>query len=121
MPVARFTLHYKTRIKTQSYISFLLSLSQNSYVFKDKLAKKAVQDCLDLISALKKRPTKKAVPADKPSPDDDPQDRISPASMSLKKRPAKTCCKKIVNQFLKTQIAGQPSRLAVSVSIYREY
>ena len=97
MPVARITLHYKTRIKTQSYISFLLSLSQNSFVFKDELAKKAVQDCLDLISALKKRPTKKAVPADKPSPDDDPQDQISPASMSLKKRPAKTYSNALAN------------------------
>ena len=30
------TLHYKTRIKTRSNISFLLSLSHNSYVFKEK-------------------------------------------------------------------------------------
>ena len=55
---------------------------------KKKPAKKAVQDCLDRISASK-RPTKKAVPAEEPSSDDDPQDRISPAPMPLKKRPAK--------------------------------
>ena len=41
MPVAPrlrpgVTLHYKTRIKTWSNISFLLSLSHNSYVFKEK-------------------------------------------------------------------------------------
>ena len=29
-------LHYKIRIKTWSNISFLLSLSHNSYVFKEK-------------------------------------------------------------------------------------
>ena len=41
MPVAPrlrpgVTLHYKTRIKTWSNISFLMSLSHNSYVFKEK-------------------------------------------------------------------------------------
>ena len=48
-----------------------------------------MQECLDRISASKKKPVKKAVPGEEPSPDDDTADRISPSAMSLKKRPAK--------------------------------
>ena len=39
------TLHYKTRIKTWSNISFLLSQSHNSYVFKEKTSNRHKLDC----------------------------------------------------------------------------
>ena len=50
MPVAPrlgpgVTIHYKTRIKTWSNISFLLSLSHNSYVFKEKTSNRHKLDC----------------------------------------------------------------------------
>ena len=48
-----------------------------------------MQECLDRISASKKKPVKKAVPVEEPSSDDDTADRISPSAMQLKKRPAK--------------------------------
>ena len=48
-----------------------------------------MQECLDRISASKKKPVKKAVPVEEPSSDDDTSDRISPSAMPLKKRPAK--------------------------------
>ena len=48
-----------------------------------------VKECLDRISASKKKPVKKAVPVEEPSSDDDSADRISPSAMPLKKRPAK--------------------------------
>ena len=47
------------------------------------------QECLDRISASKKKPVKKAMPVEEPSSDDDSADRISPFAMPLKKRPAK--------------------------------
>ena len=55
---------------------------------KKKTHKECVEDCLDRISASKKKPVKKAVPVEEPSPDDDTADRISPSAMPLKKRPA---------------------------------
>ena len=39
------TIHYKTRIKTWSNISFLLSLSHISYVFKEKTSNRHKLDC----------------------------------------------------------------------------
>ena len=48
-----------------------------------------MQECLDRISASKKKPVKKTVPVEEPSSDDDTDDRISPSAMPLKKRPAK--------------------------------
>ena len=48
-----------------------------------------MQECLDRISASKKRPVKKVVPVEEQSSDDDTADRISPSAMTLKKRPAK--------------------------------
>ena len=48
-----------------------------------------MQECLDRISASKKKNVKKAVPIEEPSSDDDTADRISPSAMPLKKRPAK--------------------------------
>ena len=48
-----------------------------------------VQECLDQISAPKKKPVKKAVSVEEPSSDDDTADRISPSAMPLKKWPAK--------------------------------
>ena len=56
---------------------------------KKKTARNVVQECLDRISASKKKPVKKSVPVDEPSSDDDTWDRISPFAMPLKKRPAK--------------------------------
>ena len=47
-----------------------------------------MHECLNRISASKKRPVKKAVPVEELS-GDDTADRISPSAMSLKKRPAK--------------------------------
>ena len=43
-----------------------------------------MQECLDRISATKKKPVN-----EEPSSDDDTADRISPSAMPLKKRPAK--------------------------------
>ena len=49
-----------------------------------------MQECLDQISASKKKKTvRKAVPVEEPSSDDDSADRISPSAMTFKKRPAK--------------------------------
>ena len=48
-----------------------------------------MHECLDRISASKKKPVKKAVPVEEPSSDDDIADRISLSAMPLKKRPAK--------------------------------
>ena len=48
-----------------------------------------MQECLDRISASKKKSVKKAVPVEYPSSDDDTADHISPSAMPLKKRPAK--------------------------------
>ena len=48
-----------------------------------------VQECLDRISASKKKSVKKAVPVEEPSPDNNTADRISPSAMPLKKRLAK--------------------------------
>ena len=48
-----------------------------------------MQECLDRISASKKKPVKKAVPVEEPSSVDDTADRISPSAMPLKNRPAK--------------------------------
>ena len=56
---------------------------------KKKNARNVVQECLDRISASKKKPAKKAVQVEEPSSDDDTADRISPFAMPLKKRPAK--------------------------------
>ena len=56
---------------------------------RKKPAKNVMQECLDRISASKKKSVKKAVPVEEPSSDDDTADRISPFAMSLKKRPAK--------------------------------
>ena len=56
---------------------------------KKKNARNVVQECLDRISATKKKPVKKAVPVEEPSSDDDIADRISPSAMPLIKRPAK--------------------------------
>ena len=39
------TLHYKFRIKTWSNVSFLLSLSHNSYVFKEITPNRHKLDC----------------------------------------------------------------------------
>ena len=47
-----------------------------------------MHECLDRISALKKKPVK-AGPVEQPSSDDDTADNISPSAMTLKKRPAK--------------------------------
>ena len=75
---------------------------------KKNLPKRRPINCLDRIDASKRRPTKKVVPAAEEPSSDDPQNRISTASMPLS-------CKKKVNHFLKTQKPRQPSRLAVSV------
>ena len=57
---------------------------------KKKPTRNVVQECLDRISASKKKKTvKKAVPVEEPSSDDDTADRKSPSAMKLKKRPAK--------------------------------
>ena len=56
---------------------------------KKKPDTNVVHECLDRISASKKKPFKKAVPVEEPSLDDDTADRISPSAMPLKKRPAK--------------------------------
>ena len=48
-----------------------------------------VQECLDRISASKKKSVKKAVQVEEPSSDNNTADRISPSAMPLKKRPAK--------------------------------
>ena len=48
-----------------------------------------MQECLDRISASKKKSVKKAVPVEEPSPDNNTADRISPSAMPLKKSPAK--------------------------------
>ena len=48
-----------------------------------------MQECLDLISASKKKRVKKAVPVEEPSSDEDSADRISSSAMPLKKRSAK--------------------------------
>ena len=48
-----------------------------------------MQECLDRISASKKKSVKNAVPVEEPSPDNNTADRISPSAMPLKKRPAK--------------------------------
>ena len=48
-----------------------------------------MQECLNRISASKKKPVKKAVPVEELSSGDDTADRISPSAMALKKRPAK--------------------------------
>ena len=48
-----------------------------------------MEECLDRISASKKKTIKKAVPVEEPLSDDDTVDRISPSAMPLKKRPAK--------------------------------
>ena len=48
-----------------------------------------VQECLNRISASKKKSVKKAVPVEEPSLDNTTADRISPSAMPLKRRPAK--------------------------------
>ena len=48
-----------------------------------------MQECLDRISASKKKSVKKAVPVEEPSSDNNTADRIYPSTMPLKKRPAK--------------------------------
>ena len=48
-----------------------------------------MQECLDRISASKKKSVKKAVPVEEPSSDNNTADRISPSAMPLKKRSAK--------------------------------
>ena len=55
---------------------------------KKKNARNVVQECLDRISASKKKSVKKAVPVEEPSPDNNTADGISPSAMPLKKRPA---------------------------------
>ena len=72
-----------------SKVSSLQSISHNSNVFQEKNARNVVQECLDRISASKKKSVKKAVPVEEPSPDNNTADRISPSAMPLKKRPAK--------------------------------
>ena len=47
-----------------------------------------MQECLNRISASKKKTVKKAVPVEEPSSDDNTADRISPSAMPSKKRPA---------------------------------
>ena len=56
---------------------------------KKKPARNVVQECLDRISASKKKIVKEAVPVEEPSLDNSTADRISPSAMPLKKRPAK--------------------------------
>ena len=48
-----------------------------------------MQECLDRISASKKKSVKKTVQVEEPSSDNNIADRISPSAMPLKKRPAK--------------------------------
>ena len=90
-PVTRRCYYTRlTQDKTWSKVSSLQSISHNSNVFQEKNNPRNVaQECLDRISALKKKPVKKAVPFEEPSTDDDTSDRISPSAMPLKKRPAK--------------------------------
>ena len=48
-----------------------------------------MQECLDRISASKKKTVKTAVPVEETSSDDDTVDRISPSAMPLKEWPVK--------------------------------
>ena len=61
---------------------------------KKKNARNVVQECLDRISASKKKSVKKAMPIEEPSPDNNTADRISPSAMPLKKRPDKKTVRK---------------------------
>ena len=72
-----------------SKVSSLQSISHNSNVFQEKNGRNVVQECLDRISASKKKSVKKAVPVEEPSPDNNTADRISPSAMPFRKRPAK--------------------------------
>ena len=57
---------------------------------KKKPARNVVQECLDRISASKKKKSvKKAMPVEELSSDNNTADRISPSAMPLKKRSAK--------------------------------